>query len=98
MHGWSPLTVATNSDPKAKIILVDLTKALWHASFISPSDGLPSRVKVQTGKTMLDLLKYLERLAGGGGSAPGYGFPHVPAPGNLTVGGVLTCGREPALP
>jgi hypothetical protein len=89
MHGWSPLTVATKPDPKAKIILVDLTKALWHASFLAPSDGLPSRVKVQTGKTMLDLLKYLEGQAGGGGSAPGYAFPHVPAPGNLTVGGVL---------
>ncbi|MGH6813915.1 MAG: cholesterol oxidase substrate-binding domain-containing protein, partial [Methylocella sp.] len=89
MHGWSPLTVPTKSDARAKIILVDLTKALWHASFLSPSDGLPSRVKVQMGKTMLDLLKYLEGQAGGRGSAPGYSFPHTPAPGNLTVGGVL---------
>jgi len=89
MHGWSPLTVPINPDPRAKILLIDLTKALWHATFLSASDGLPDRVLVQTGKTMLDLMKYLEGQAGGTGSAPGYSFPHVPAPGNLTVGGVL---------
>ncbi|MDD2658051.1 MAG: cholesterol oxidase substrate-binding domain-containing protein [Methylococcales bacterium] len=38
---------------------------------------------------MLELMKYLEGQSGGGGSAPGYSFPHIPAPGNLTVGGVL---------
>ena len=38
---------------------------------------------------MLELLQYLEGQAGGSGSAPGYSFPHTPAPGNLTVGGVL---------
>lgn len=89
MHGWSPLTVPTNPDPTAQIMLVDLTKAFWRSSFLSPSDGLPNRVKVQTGKTMLELLKYLEGQAGGTGSASGYSFPHTPAPGNLTVGGVL---------
>ena len=89
MHGWSPLTVQTNPDPRAKILLVDMTKAFWHATFLPASDGLPDRVVAQTGKTMLDLLKYLEGQAGGKGSAAGYSFPHVPAPGNLTVGGVL---------
>lgn len=89
MHGWSPLTVAVNPDPKAKILLVDLTKSLSQATLLAASGGLPSRVKVQTGKTMLDLLKYLEAQPGGSGSAPGYSFPHTPAPGNLTVGGVL---------
>lgn len=89
MHGWSPLTVPTNPMPLAKILLVDLTKGLWRSTFLSASAGLPDRVLVQTGKTMLDLMKYLEGQAGGTGSAPGYSFPHVPAPGNLTVGGVL---------
>lgn len=89
MHGWSPLTLPTNPDPQAKIMLVDLTKGLFQATFLPPANGLPNRVKVQTGKTMLELLKYLEGQAGGKGSAPGYSFPHTPAPGNLTVGGVL---------
>ncbi|MDM0110879.1 cholesterol oxidase substrate-binding domain-containing protein [Variovorax sp. J22R133] len=89
MHGWSPLTVAVNPDPKAKILLVDFTKGLCQATVLAASGGLPTRVKVQTGKTMLDLLKYLEAQPGGKGPAPGYSFPHTPAPGNLTVGGVL---------
>src|SRR5262249_28236828 len=89
MHGWSPLTLPTNPDPQAKIMLVDLTKGLFQATLLPSSNGLPNRVKVQTGKTMLELLKYLEGQAGGSGSAPGYSFPHTPAPGNLTVGGVL---------
>src|SRR5262249_25002548 len=89
MHGWSPLTLPTNPDPQAKIMLVDLTKGLFQATLLPSSNGLPNRVKVQTGKTMLELLKYLEGQAGGSGAAPGYSFPHTPAPGNLTVGGVL---------
>jgi len=89
MHGWSPLTLAVQPDPKAKILLVDFTKALCGATLLAPSGGLPSRVRVQTGKTMLDLLNFLEAQPGGGGAAPGYSFPHTPAPGNLTVGGVL---------
>ncbi|MDD2661862.1 MAG: hypothetical protein PHY54_19630, partial [Methylococcales bacterium] len=60
MHGWSPLTLPTNPHTGSKIILVDLTKRLCQATFLAPSDGLPSRVKVQTGKTMLELMKYLE--------------------------------------
>ena len=89
MHGWSPLTLPTNPQPKAKVILVDLTKSFTQAIYLPSSNGLPNRVKVQTGKTMLELLKYLEAQDGGRGSAPGYSFPHTPAPGNLTVGGVL---------
>ena len=89
MHGWSPLTLPTAPDSKAKIILVDLTKRLAQSTFLPASGGLPNRVDVQAGKTMLELLKYLEGQGGGTGSAPGYSFPHTPAPGNLTVGGVL---------
>jgi hypothetical protein len=88
-HGWSPLTLPTSPDPRARIILVDLTKSLCQATFMAASDGLPNRVRVQTGKTMLELLKYLEAQSGSKGGAPGYSFPHTPAPGNLTVGGVL---------
>jgi FAD/FMN-containing dehydrogenase len=94
MHGWSPLTLAAHPDPKAKVLLVDLTKSLCQASLLPPSGGLPSRVLVQTGKTMLHLLQYLEAQPGGSGSAPGYSFPHTPAPGNLTVGGVLAIGAH----
>src|SRR4051794_13983248 len=38
------------------------------------------------GARMLDVLTFLEAQQGGSGPAPGYSFPHTPAPGNLTVG------------
>jgi hypothetical protein len=88
-HGWSPLTLPTNPATAAKVILVDLTKRLSQTTFLPAANGLPSRVRVGTGVTMLQLLEFLEAQTGGSGSAPGFSFPHVPAPGNLTVGGVL---------
>jgi hypothetical protein len=89
MHGWSPLTLPTAPIEGAKVLLVDLTKSLWQTSFLSASDGLPNRVKAGAGAIMLQLLQFLESQPGGKGAAPGYSFPHTPAPGNLTVGGVL---------
>jgi FAD/FMN-containing dehydrogenase len=89
MHNWSPFTLPPNPTANAKVMLVDLTKSLWHSTFLPASDGMPNRVKVETGKTMLELMEYLESVEGGSGPAPGYSFPHIPAPGNLTVGGVL---------
>jgi hypothetical protein len=89
MHGWSPLTLPTAPIEGAKVLLVDLTKSLWQTSFLPASDGLPNRVKAGAGAVMLQLLQFLEAQPGGKGAAPGYSFPHTPAPGNLTVGGVL---------
>jgi Cholesterol oxidase, substrate-binding/FAD binding domain len=88
-HGWSPFTLPTTPISGAKVLLVDLTKSLYETTFLPASDGLPNRVKAGAGAIMLQLLQYLEALPGGKGSASGYSFPHTPAPGNLTVGGVL---------
>jgi hypothetical protein len=87
MHGWSPTTVAADTPSGAKILLVDLTKYLTQMTFIPATDSQPTSVQVQTGATMDNLLGYLESAAGTG--KPGYSFPHTPAPGHLTVGGVL---------
>src|SRR6266498_367088 len=89
MHTWSPLTLPHSPDSNTRVLLIDLTKCLWSTTFLPASDGLPNRVKVQIGQTMLALLEYLEDVAGGSGAAPGYSFPHTPAPGNMTVGGAL---------
>ncbi len=88
-HGWSPLTLPTKPISDAKVLLVDLTKSLCETTFMPASDGFPNRVKADAGAIMLQLLQYLEAQPGGQGSASGYSFPHTPAPGNLTVGGVL---------
>jgi Cholesterol oxidase, substrate-binding/FAD binding domain len=89
MHGWSPLTIVGGTSPGASIILVDLTQNLAAMTFIPRTATVGPQVKVGTGATMLALLTFLEQQSGGQGAAKGYSFPHTPAPGNLTLGGVL---------
>lgn len=88
MHGWSPLTV-TQGMSNASVLLVDLTKSLNQLAFIPAAGGRPPMVRAGAGANMIDVLTFLEAQPGGTGTAPGYSFPHTPAPGNLTVGGVL---------
>lgn len=88
MHTWSPITVTPGESP-ANVVLLDTTKYLKTMEFIPAAGNLSARVKVGTGATMTELLTFLEQQAGGGGDAAGYSFPHTPAPGNITVGGVL---------
>lgn len=89
MHNWSPLAVAPNQPNYDKVLLVDTTVNINKMSFIAPSEKMGPAVKVGTGAIMEDMLLYLEGIPGGSGAASGYSFPHVPAPGNLTVGGVM---------
>ncbi len=89
MHTWSPLTL-TNGEPTEKVILVDMTKSLNQVLSVTPATtGCPAQVNVQAGCTMLELMTALENAPGGNGLAPGFSFSHIPAPGNITVGGVL---------
>jgi hypothetical protein len=91
MHGWSPLTV-TNGESTANVMLVDLTQHVNQVLQITPASGSqPARVQVQTGMTMEDLMSKLQAASGGSTTTPGtgFGFAHIPAPGHLTVGGVL---------
>jgi FAD/FMN-containing dehydrogenase len=75
MHGWSPLTITSDTGCASPVLLVD-TSSL--ASMSIPAAGV---VRVQTGAVMDDLLAYLE--------SNGYGMTATPAPGDLSVGGVL---------
>jgi len=92
-HGWSPFTLPAQQD-NSPVLLVDLTKAFTSTQLLAASDGLPTRVRAGTGVTMLALLEFLEQQPGGHGSAPGFAFPHTPAPGNLTLGGTLAIGAH----
>lgn len=74
-HGWSPLTITADTGCASPVVLVD-TSSL--ASMSIPASGV---VRVQAGAVMDDLLAYLE--------SNGYGMTATPAPGDLTVGGVL---------
>lgn len=89
MHNWSPLTV-TEGESNAKVVLLDMTQKLNTVLSVTPPTGnQPAQVKVQTGATMLALMTAMENASGGTGAAKGFSFAHIPAPGNITVGGAL---------
>lgn len=75
-HGWAPLTVTADAGPTDRVLLVDTTRHLTAMS-IEPGPA----VRVQAGASMDDLLAFLE--------AGGLGVTNTPAPGDLSVGGVL---------
>ena len=75
-HGFSPLSVP--ADTPGNVVIADTTQ---HLTSVTVNPGPQATVTAQTGITMDALLAALEQA--------GYGFAHVPAPGDLTVGGVL---------
>ena len=86
-HNWSPLSLATDGSDAANVVLVDTKTKLTAISV----DSATSRVRVQTGATMLAMLTALE--------GAGLGLTATPAPGDLTVGGVLAIdGHGTAVP
>jgi FAD/FMN-containing dehydrogenase len=78
-HNWSPLSLAAKTPPSTKVLLVDTT-ALTGVSI----DKAAGTVTAQTGITMEAWLTALER--------EGLGVIATPAPGDLTLGGVLAIG------
>lgn len=88
-HNWSPLAVVGGTSPSASILIVDTTVNLTSVVSVAAANGsTPAQVKVQTGCTMDNLMLALQNAPGGTG-AIGFSFPHIPAPGHITVGGVL---------
>jgi len=90
MHNWSPLTIAPGSGTcGGNVILVDTTQYLTGVSINTSST--PKKVTAQTGVSMEDLLTALE--------GAGLGLTATPAPGDLTLGGVLAIdGHGTAVP
>ncbi|HEY5109315.1 MAG TPA: cholesterol oxidase substrate-binding domain-containing protein [Acidimicrobiales bacterium] len=80
-HGWSPL-ILPEGNPGADYLLVDTTQHLTNLSI--QTTGTPATVTAQTGVTMDTLLSSL--------GAKGLGLTANPAPGDLTLGGVLAIG------
>jgi FAD/FMN-containing dehydrogenase len=75
-HGWSPLLEPNGAS--GNILMVDTTENL---TAVTVNGGSQATVTAQTGVTMLTLLTDLENV--------GYGLTNTPAPGDLTLGGVL---------
>ena len=89
MHNWSPLTMAAGQQACAAVLLLDTTQHLTAISIDTRTS--PCTVTAQTGITMQELLTRLE--------AAGLGLTATPAPGDLTLGGVLAIdGHGTAVP
>jgi FAD/FMN-containing dehydrogenase len=78
-HGWAPLTIPTGAP--GNVVLIDTTR---HLTSVTVNGGDPASVTAQTGVTMDALFASLE--------AAGYGVTDCPAPGDLSLGGVLAIG------
>jgi len=78
-HGWAPLTVPPGA--AGQVVLIDTTR---HLTSVTINGGDPASVTAQTGVTMDALFASLE--------AAGYGVTNCPAPGDLSLGGVLAIG------
>jgi len=82
MHTWAPLTLAPGEACPPRVILLDTTTYLIAMSVNTATR--PATVTAQAGVTMEALLTNLESY--------GLGITHCPAPGDLTLGGVLAIG------
>jgi FAD/FMN-containing dehydrogenase len=76
-HNWSPILLPAGSTG-AGYVLVDTTQ---HLTSVSVAAGSPATVTAQAGVTMDTLTTAL--------AAAGYGLCAIPAPGDITVGGML---------
>ncbi|ALN91294.1 cholesterol oxidase substrate-binding domain-containing protein [Lysobacter gummosus] len=78
-HNWSPLNLAPDQTCAERIVMID---TLTHLNRVEIDRGAqPARVTAQAGISMQDLLARLEEA--------GLGLAHMPAPGDLSLGGVL---------
>ena len=80
-HNWSPLVVTPDTTCSNQVVLMDMTLGL--SSMSMETDGAPA-VRVGAGASMDDLLQFLEDR--------GYGVTSCPAPGDISIGGVLAIG------
>ncbi len=76
-HNWSPILLP-NGSTAANYLLLDTTQ---HLTNVTVNPGTPATVTVQAGATMDALTSAL--------AEENYGFAAIPAPGDITVGGML---------
>lgn len=79
MHNWSPIHVTPDTDCNDKVLLLSTTEYLTDVELVA-GYATPA-VRAQSGLFMEDLLAFLE--------GHNLGMTAVPAPGDVTIGGVL---------
>ncbi|CZF79545.1 Cholesterol oxidase, substrate-binding [Grimontia celer] len=89
MHNWSPLIIS-ETEPKDKILLLDVS-AFNHLEMVESHQDY-GVVRAGSGVQAENLYAFLEAQAGGNPDIPGYAFSNTPAPGNLSLAGMLSIG------
>ncbi|WP_161569603.1 cholesterol oxidase substrate-binding domain-containing protein [Veronia nyctiphanis] len=87
MHNWSPLVITKGTTSDDKVLLID-SSALNQISMIEAKKSY-GIVKVGGGTHVEKLYQYLSDYRAAGASDNGYAFQNTPAPGDLTIAGVL---------
>lgn len=91
-HNWSPLVLENGAPPEGNTVLVDTSGLKGKPVF---TRGNPCTVTFGAGTTLEEATQFLESLDNGGASAaPGYSFLNMPAPGIITVGGMMAVGAH----
>lgn len=80
-HNWSPILVTPETTCETPVVLMDLTSDLTSMEITSTN---PPAVTCGGGTSMDALLQFVEDA--------GYGVTACPAPGDLSIGGVLAIG------
>ncbi len=83
MHGWSPFSIVNGTKCDDRVLLIDTTKGL---TSVSVTAGAEPSVRAGAGAS-------LDAVATALGNA-GLGFTNTPAPGDITVGGMLAVGAH----
>jgi hypothetical protein len=90
-HNWSPLILPTNSAANPNVLLVDTRNLTGQPT--ATVVGNQVHATFGAGTTLEEATAFLESLDNAGASqAPGYGFLNMPAPGGLSLGGILAVG------
>ena len=87
MHNWSPLIITQGTTKDDKILLVD-TSLFNQLEMVK---ALPDYGVVRAGSGTLaeDLYRFLSDNRTPGGASQGYAFQNTPAPGDITIAGIL---------
>lgn len=90
MHNWSPIAINNFATSADEFLLVDMSLFDQLAMLQeSPNYGV---VKVGVGVLAEDLYRFLDKQKTAQGSITGYAFSNTPAPGDITVGGMMAIG------
>lgn len=90
MHNWSPIAITNAASSADTFVLIDMS-AFNQFTMIEQQSNY-GIVKVGAGALAEDLYAFLDAQKSDTASPTGYAFSNTPAPGGITVGGMMAIG------